>query len=86
MKYILLIVAAVFLFVNAAQAQTRTITGRVVSADKAEALPGVTIVVKGTTNGISTDVDGGFTLQVPDKQDVTLVVSYLSYKAQELGV
>jgi len=86
MKPFFPILAATVLCVNAAQAQTRTITGRVVSADKAEALPGVTIVVKGTTNGISTDVDGGFTLQVPDKQDVTLVVSYLSYKAQELVV
>ncbi|MDO7851656.1 SusC/RagA family TonB-linked outer membrane protein [Hymenobacter convexus] len=86
MKHLLFILAAVLFLINTAQAQTRTITGRVVSADKAEALPGVTIVVKGTTNGISTDPDGGFTLQVPDKQDVTLVVSYLSFKAQELMV
>ena len=86
MKPFFPILAATVLCVSAAQAQTRTITGNVVSADKAEALPGVTVVVKGTTNGISTDPDGGFTLQVPDKQDITLVISYLSYKAQELVV
>ncbi|OON70358.1 SusC/RagA family TonB-linked outer membrane protein [Hymenobacter sp. CRA2] len=87
MKPIVPLAAASLLLVSvAAQAQTRTVTGQVVGADKAEALPGVTVVVKGTTNGATTDSEGRFTVQVPDKQDVTLVVSYLGYARQELLV
>jgi TonB-linked SusC/RagA family outer membrane protein len=77
--------AATVLCVSAAQAQTRSITGQVVS-EKSEPLPGVTVLVKGTTNGTGTDVDGRFTIQAPDKQDVTLVLSFLGYKAQEVVV
>ncbi|MDF7814138.1 TonB-dependent receptor [Hymenobacter sp. YC55] len=86
MKPFIPILAASTLLVSAAQAQTRSITGQVLGGDKAEVLPGVTVLVKGTTNGSSTDTEGRFTLQVPDKQDVTLVVSYLGYKSQELLV
>ncbi|MCB2377322.1 TonB-dependent receptor [Hymenobacter sp. BT635] len=81
-----LLTASVLCVATAAQAQTRTLTGQVVGSDKAEPLPGVTVVVKGTTNGNSTDTEGRFTLQVPDKQDVTLVVSYIGYTNQELTV
>ncbi|WP_426061788.1 SusC/RagA family TonB-linked outer membrane protein [Hymenobacter sp. B1770] len=82
--YFLLLVA--LLLTTRVYAQTRTITGQVFSADKSEALPGVTVVLKGTTTGTATDNDGRFTLPAPDKQEVTLVVSYLSYKVQELVV
>ncbi|MCC3160384.1 TonB-dependent receptor [Hymenobacter sp. 15J16-1T3B] len=78
--------ASLLLVSVAAQAQTRSVTGQVVGADKAEALPGVTVLVKGTTNGATTDADGNFTVQVPDKQDVTLVISYLGYAKQEVTV
>ncbi|RTQ51645.1 TonB-dependent receptor [Hymenobacter gummosus] len=86
MKPLFPLAAASLLIVSAAQAQTRTVTGQVVSADKAEALPGVTVVVKGTTNGASTDTEGNFTVQVADKQEATLIVSYLGYARQELVV
>jgi hypothetical protein len=86
MKPFLPLLAATALCASVAQAQTRDITGRVVSADKSEPLPGVTVVVKGTTNGSGTDAEGQFKLQVRDKQDVTLVLSYLGYKAQEVVV
>ncbi|WP_324673647.1 TonB-dependent receptor [Hymenobacter sp. GOD-10R] len=70
----------------ASYAQTRSITGRIVSADKSEPLLGVTVVEKGTTNGISTDTKGEFALNVPGNQRVTLVVSYIGFKSQELNV
>ncbi|OUJ73574.1 hypothetical protein BXP70_14140 [Hymenobacter crusticola] len=57
-----------------------------VSADKSEPLIGVTVVEKGTTNGISTDTKGEFALNVAGNQRVTLVVSYIGFKAQELDV
>jgi TonB-linked SusC/RagA family outer membrane protein len=86
MKPLLPLAAASLLIVSAAQAQTRTLTGQVLSADKAEALPGVTVVVKGTTTGASTDTEGNFTVQVAGQQDATLIVSYLGYARQELTV
>ena len=86
MKPFLPLLAATALCASVAQAQIRDITGRVVSADKSEPLPGVTVVVKGTANGSGTDAEGRFTLQVRDKQAITLVLSYLGYKAQEVVV
>lgn len=63
--------------------QNRKINGNVVD-ENGEALIGVSILVKGTTNGIITDLDGNFTLDVP--ADATLIVSYVGYKKQEIKV
>ncbi|WP_051359862.1 SusC/RagA family TonB-linked outer membrane protein [Adhaeribacter aquaticus] len=57
------------------------LTGRVVS-NKGEALPGVTVLVKGTTNGATTDANGNFTLNVPERAG-SLVFSYIGYTTQE---
>ncbi|GGF26537.1 SusC/RagA family TonB-linked outer membrane protein [Hymenobacter cavernae] len=57
------------------------LTGRVVSGSN-EGLPGVTVVVKGTTNGTTTGADGAFTLSVPETAG-TLVFSYIGYQTQE---
>ena len=65
-------------------AQQRTITGKVISENN-EGLPGVTVLVKGTTNGTSTDPDGGFSLNVPDGSG-TLVVSFIGYVTQEVPI
>ena len=62
-----------------ANAQSRTITGQVVTAEN-EALPGVTIRVRETTIGTITDADGNFSLNVPE--DATLEVSYVGYDTQ----
>ncbi|WP_296698886.1 TonB-dependent receptor [Algoriphagus sp.] len=63
-------------------AQSRTITGRVVSPEEPEGLIGVNILVKGTTIGVVTDLDGNYVLQVPDGA-TTLVFSYIGYLAKE---
>jgi TonB-linked SusC/RagA family outer membrane protein len=49
-----------------------------------EALPGVNVIVKGTTNGTTTDTDGNFALEVPD--NATLQFSYIGYKTVEVAV
>lgn len=67
---------------GAAFAQTRPITGKVTSKD-GETLIGVTVSVKGTTNGTATDVNGNFKLNVP-KGNVTLVAKYIGYKTREI--
>ena len=55
--------------------QSSTIKG-VVKDQKGEPLIGVSIVVKGTTNGTASDFDGNFTLDVPDNS--TLVFSFIA--------
>jgi TonB-linked SusC/RagA family outer membrane protein len=56
----------------------------VVTDDKGEALPGVNVVVKGTTRGTTTDGQGLFSISVP-QEGVTLVFSFIGYKSQELA-
>jgi len=60
----------------------QNITGTVVDAQK-EPIPGVSVVVKGTSSGTATDGQGNFELNVPDASTKTLVFSFLGYKSQE---
>jgi hypothetical protein len=46
-------------------AQERTVTGTVTSSEDGSSLPGVNVLLKGTTNGSVTDSDGKFSLSVP---------------------
>ncbi|SFG40542.1 SusC/RagA family TonB-linked outer membrane protein [Pontibacter chinhatensis] len=59
-------------------------SGKVVSSN-GEALPGVTVVLKGTSLGTSTDAGGNYTLSVPDKPG-TLVFSFIGMVTQEVPV
>lgn len=54
-----------FTLFQAVLAQTRSVSGRVTDQKTGEGLPGVTVLLKGTTNGISTNADGAFTLVAP---------------------
>lgn len=86
MKKILLLTVMSVLISEALFAQTRTVTGRVTSAVEGEgAMPGVTVTAKGTTTGTLTDVDGNYTLQVPQGV-TTLVFSYIGMKTQEIEI
>ena len=64
-------------------AQSR-VTGKVIDAQN-QGLPGVSIVVKGTTTGTVSAVDGGYTLNVPSG-NATLVFSYIGFTSQEVPV
>ncbi|RPH33959.1 MAG: TonB-dependent receptor [Bacteroidales bacterium] len=65
--------------------QTREIKGKVVD-DKGEAIPGVSIVLKGKVNvGTSTDVNGEFTINVDSENDI-LIFSFIGMKTQEIPV
>jgi TonB-linked SusC/RagA family outer membrane protein len=68
---------------SAAAADNVPVSGRVTDA-KGEPLPGVTVLVKGTTNGTSTDANGNFSLSAPENS--TLVFSSVGFKTQELAV
>lgn len=62
--------------------QTRQLSGQVLDAASGEGLAGVTVLVKGTTNGASTNMDGQFTLNVPATGEVQLTISYIGYVTQ----
>ena len=65
-------------------AGTHPVSGKITS-DNGEPLPGVTVVVKGTTVGATTDADGNYTLNVPDDRSV-LVFSSVGFAKQEIAV
>ncbi|UXP32682.1 TonB-dependent receptor [Reichenbachiella agarivorans] len=66
------------------QAQDRSISGKIVSTTGDE-LPGVSILVKGTTNGTVSNVSGQYTLSVGNNAE-TLVFSFIGMKTQELAI
>ena len=73
----------VLLLLLSASVMAQTVTGRVTA--NAAPLPGVSILIKGTSNGTSTDADGKFSLNIPDKSAV-LVVSFIGFSTQEIEV
>jgi TonB-linked SusC/RagA family outer membrane protein len=61
------------------------IKGRVTASENKEGLPGVSVLVKSTTQGTVTDADGNFEINVPDQQSV-LVFSFVGYLPHEVTV
>lgn len=84
MKKIHAFILCLLFGIGMASAQTKTITGKVISGDDGEAVVGATIVVKGNTSiGATTNYEGNFTLEVPNEVG-TLVVSYIGMTTQEV--
>ncbi len=78
-------VTVLLLFVTSiAWSQSRTVTGKVTSGDDGSVIPGANVIEKGTANGVSTDADGGFSINVGD--NATLVFSFVGYTSQEIVV
>ena len=70
-------------FLTTAQTQEmRTIKGIVRDVNN-QPLPGATIRIKGTSTGVVSDVDGNYTIAVPDDPNTTLLVSFVGMKTQE---
>ncbi|WP_299233099.1 carboxypeptidase-like regulatory domain-containing protein, partial [uncultured Bacteroides sp.] len=63
--------------------QQKTINGKVLDAT-GEPIIGANVLVKGTTNGTITDIDGNFTLNVPT--ECVLQISYIGFNTQEIKV
>ena len=77
------ILPLLLLISSMAWAQDRTITGRVTSVEDGSTLPGVNVIVKGTTNGTVTDVDGNYSVVASSG---TLVFSFIGFKDQEIQI
>ena len=86
-KYLLL--SFMFLFTlttSLSWAQEQTVTGKVTSAEDGSEIPGVNIVLKGTTNGTVTDINGNYSLSVP-QDGGTLVFTFIGMEevTEEIG-
>jgi TonB-linked SusC/RagA family outer membrane protein len=66
-------------------AQQRVITGTVISEEDGLGLPGATVLVKGTTVGTTTDLDGNYSINVPAGSDV-LIFSFVGLKSAEEAI
>ncbi|MCU4177742.1 SusC/RagA family TonB-linked outer membrane protein [Carboxylicivirga sp. N1Y90] len=83
----LALILSLFVFVgmNALLAQTKTITGTITGSEDGEPIPGVSVVVKGTTIGTITRVDGTYSLSVPE--DATnLLFSFVGMTTEDIAI
>lgn len=84
-RFTFLLAWFVFAGLSLLQAQTVQISGTVTGAEDKLPVPGVSVVVKGTTVGAVTDMDGKYTLKVPATAK-TLVFSYVGMKTKEAAI
>ncbi|HIZ33538.1 MAG TPA: TonB-dependent receptor [Candidatus Bacteroides merdigallinarum] len=84
MKKLLSVLFLLSLTLASVYAQDIQVKGTVVSGSDDFPLPGVNVVVKGTTKGVITDLDGNFTISVPS--DAVLTFTYIGFKTQEVAV
>lgn len=80
-RVIQLLLFFAFMFPIGAWAQNIQLTGTVTDAT-GETVIGASVLEKGTTNGVITDIDGNFSLNV--SPNATIIISYVGYAAQEI--
>jgi TonB-dependent starch-binding outer membrane protein SusC len=85
MRKILLLGLMLFLVNAVAFAQGRVITGTVTSTEDGLGVPGATVLVKGTTIGTATDIDGKYSITVPAGSNV-LVYTFVGLTSQEVNI
>ncbi|MCK5137688.1 MAG: SusC/RagA family TonB-linked outer membrane protein [Bacteroidales bacterium] len=84
-RFVFVLSLLLFVGFNLLQAQGVQVTGNVTSAEDGTALPGVSVVVRGTTIGAVTDFEGNFTITVPDAS-ATLMFSFVGMITQEIAL
>ena len=86
MKKLQMLLAFLCIGIGLAVAQTSTITGVVVSAEDDEPVIGASVLVKGTTQGSITGLDGDFSISNVSAKAKTLVVSYIGMRTVEVAI
>ena len=81
-QFLFLVIALVFSTTAIAQS---TVTGTITDSETSTPLPGVNVIEKGTTNGVSTDFDGNFTLKTRSS-DAVIVITYVGFISQEISI
>jgi len=86
MRKITFLLLLVFLMgLHATYAQKRVVTGKVTSAEDGTALPGVTVIIKGTNTGSTTNVKGEYSVTLPEKATF-LVFSFIGKRTLEVEI
>jgi len=80
----LLLISLLVLFIQTAFGQAKTITGTVKSKTDGVPIPGVTVVIQGTSNGTTTDFDGNYTISIAPGR--TLSFSYMGFETQLIKI
>ena len=83
-KIVLSFTVVLLLIASQVNAQEITVSGVVTSSEDASALPGVNVVVKGSTTGTVTDASGKYSLEAPS--DGTLVFTFIGLTSQEIPI
>lgn len=84
-RFVFVLSLLLFVGFNLLQGQGVQVTGNVTSADDGTALPGVSVVVRGTTIGAVTDFEGNYAITVPD-ESATLMFSFVGMLTQEVAL
>ncbi len=66
--------------------EMKTVTGKVMSSEDQEPIPGANIILKGTATGVVSDINGDFVMEVPKETPDTLVISSVGYNAEKVPV
>lgn len=85
MRKLLSLIVCLLMGVTMMMAQTKVVTGQVISQEDGEPIIGATVVVPGSNNGTVTDVNGNFSIKV-DESVKTITVSYVGLESKEVSV
>ncbi|HEY9048898.1 MAG TPA: SusC/RagA family TonB-linked outer membrane protein [Ohtaekwangia sp.] len=77
---------SVVLLLTAMSAFAQTVTGRVTAMQDNSALPGVSVILKGTTTGTTTDADGNYSISIGNSSNPVLAFSFIGFTTQEVPV
>ena len=81
-RVVILVLGLFLIATSAVLAQNVTVKGKVIDVQTNEGIPGVNVVLKGTTNGVITNFDGAYVLNVTSNG--TLTFSFIGYARQEI--
>ncbi len=82
MKHVLLFI---LILVSGNIIAQKSVSGKITSAEDGLGLPGVNVIVKGSTTGAISDINGEYSLNI-DSDDITLVYSFIGYESKEILV
>ncbi|WP_128547233.1 SusC/RagA family TonB-linked outer membrane protein [Larkinella soli] len=85
LKRLLIALLCLYGTIGASYAQSRTISGKVTSGEDGSPLPGVNIVVKGTSRGATTNSTGDYTINVSEDAG-TLTFSFIGFKSTDVAI
>ena len=85
-RKLMLLMTCLFIGIGLVNAQISKVTGTVISEEDGLPVVGASVVVKGTTNGTITDMDGKFTLTNVPSSAKTLMISFIGLRSQEVEI